>query len=127
MAVLEFAVLQDILELMGGIKMAEYLLLKFENELDRINAVTFGELPGHPEIIAVYRAPTVFCDCVSVKNRGWTKGQKWGWWVCDICGKPSKLAHNNTIQENTFGFNLLSHIEVQKEKPLSTALISPEG
>lgn len=96
--------------------MAEYMLLKFKNELDRCNAMLQSELPGHPEVIAVYRAPTTFCPGGSGHKEAWTKGRRWGWWVCDLCGSVSKLAHQNAIRSEAFGFNLLDHtIERQKD------------
>lgn len=101
--------------------MAEYMLLKFDTDGDAAWAMALEELRGHPEVVAIYRAPTVFCECATkegsaIRRRGWTKGRKWGWWVCDICGSMSKLAHLNIIRSEAFGFNLLdSTIERQKD------------
>jgi hypothetical protein len=40
-----------------------------------------------PLVVAV---PTLFCSCTrGIKNQGWTRGLKWGWWVCTLCHKPS--------------------------------------
>ena len=99
--------------------MAKYLLIRFEDDEDVDRVIVSSELPGHPEVIAVYKAPTVFCECYSVKNRGWTKGKKWGWWVCDQCGKPAGgIAIENRINDSSFGYNLLHHkfdIEIPSE------------
>jgi hypothetical protein len=85
--------------------MAKYILLRFEDEDE---AELFKKYyPVAAELKGVYKAPTMFCHCTSVKGRGWTKGQKWGWWVCDICGKPSPKAQETLIKESAFGFNLL--------------------
>ena len=45
-------------------------------------------------IVGVYRRPTMFCESASgcstgKRVRGFTKGKKWGWWVCGVCKKPT--------------------------------------
>jgi hypothetical protein len=49
-------------------------------------------------VVGVFKKPTQFCTCTrdgrraaydSAHNRFWlTKGQKYGWYVCKLCGKP---------------------------------------
>lgn len=43
------------------------------------------------EVVGLFRMPTVFCDgCSTGKRvRGFTKGRRWGWWVCTVCKKPT--------------------------------------
>ena len=100
--------------------MAKYLLIRFEDDEDvNIDKRWFNNMSSQQEVIAVYKAPTVFCECYSVKNRGWTKGRKWGWWVCDQCGKPAGgVAIENRVNDSSFGYNLLHHkfdIEIPSE------------
>lgn len=50
-----------------------------------------------PEVEALIAKPTMFC-LEPNKHRersggrsGWTQGKKYGWWVCGVCKKPTKL------------------------------------
>lgn len=81
--------------------MAKYVMLRFEDDKEAdilIEAVQSGDVSkldtvlqfGSAFVRAVFKIPTKFCECTSVKNRGWTRGKKYGWWVCSICHKPSK-------------------------------------
>lgn len=61
---------------------------------------------------AIYRRPTTFCTCEigsRKKGGGWTRGKKYGWWVCAVCKKPSSYVHaeDNILMAGPFGFNLL--------------------
>ena len=93
--------------------MATYLLLRFENDEDCNTAILKDELTGHPEVMATYKAPTVFCECASdssvpMRKQAWGRGIKWGWWVCNFCNKPSKSSVSPTFFADTdFGFNLM--------------------
>ena len=93
--------------------MAKYLLLRFENDEDADAAILQTTTPAHLQIVAVYKAPTVFCECASdssvpMRKQAWGRGIKWGWWVCNFCGKPSKgSVSKNMFAETDFGFNLL--------------------
>lgn len=87
--------------------MAKYVLLEFEDdeEVDKvIKAAQEGDLGRYVieegyaphwaaifgKLRAVYRKPTKFCDCKGdMRKRGFTRGRKWGWWVCNKCGKPT--------------------------------------
>ena len=47
-----------------------------------------------PRIKGVFRRPTQFCDPANHRGSnkrvtGFTKGRKFGWWVCSICRKPA--------------------------------------
>lgn len=47
------------------------------------------------EIIAMTIKPTMFCDSGDghrgkKTDSGWTKGKKWGLWICGKCMKPSR-------------------------------------
>jgi hypothetical protein len=49
------------------------------------------------EVVGVYARPTLFCSPNDghrggrKTQSGWTRGTKYGWWVCGVCKKPSKL------------------------------------
>jgi hypothetical protein len=53
----------------------------------------YGVWHFSPIVRAVFQRPTKFCDCAStgtnLKARGFTRGKKYGWWVCSICKKPT--------------------------------------
>jgi hypothetical protein len=64
-------------------------------------------------VCGVWRAPTQFCD-PSDGHRGsgkfavsYTRGKKYGWWVCTKCGKPSQAKISACEWEPTLGTNLL--------------------
>lgn len=41
----------------------------------------------------MWKKPTKFCECsisgVGIKKRGFTRGRKYGWWVCSQCKRPT--------------------------------------
>jgi hypothetical protein len=46
-----------------------------------------------PAFIGLFKGPTSFCDPSDghrgrKTEAGWTKGKKYGWWVCGKCKKP---------------------------------------
>lgn len=48
------------------------------------------------EVVGLFAKPTVFCDPGDghkgkKTQAGWTRGKKYGWWVCGACKKPSVL------------------------------------
>ena len=63
-----------------------------------------------PEIKALYKHPTMFCECQSGRKTevGFTRGVKWGWWVCGQCSKPKRLYWENIFEHNGFGNNIFS-------------------
>jgi hypothetical protein len=82
--------------------MARYVVLSFEDNED---AETFIQhCDGQSSIIvtgkveALIAKPTMFCPnsaaggCPTGKRtHSFTRGLKWGWWVCAVCKKPVKL------------------------------------
>jgi hypothetical protein len=46
-------------------------------------------------VVGIWKIPTKFCTCASegvrMKIQGYTRGKKFGWWVHNICGKPSQF------------------------------------
>ena len=78
--------------------MARYVVLYFEDNAEAESLVHRHDPlnPQEGELKALVPAPTKFCDgaaCIlsgSKRGRGWTRGLKFGWWVCSICRKPSR-------------------------------------
>jgi hypothetical protein len=63
-------------------------------------------------IIAVFKNPMQFCDPNDghrgkKTSAGWTRGKKYGWWVCAACGKPTERWANGSLWPFSIGFNLL--------------------
>lgn len=101
--------------------MAKYVLLQFDDEADadgiiheilshRPNADGISVEPGQfyqCTLRAVFKKPTKFCECTNVKKRGFTRGQKYGWWVCDQCKKPTQGWARLELAYQVFGKNLL--------------------
>jgi hypothetical protein len=58
-------------------------------------------LPEEASIVGMFAVPTKFCDDEPVGHRGkktqagWTRGKKYGWWVCGSCKKPTKAWGTN--------------------------------
>lgn len=73
----------------------------------------FWENVGEVNPIAVFKMPTKFCDPSDGHRsgrktyQGWTRGKKYGWWVCARCGKPTKLWASGRQWVFSLGFNLL--------------------
>jgi hypothetical protein len=46
------------------------------------------------EVVGLVAKPTKFCEGHTgggKHGQSYTKGSKWGWWVCITCAKPSRL------------------------------------
>jgi hypothetical protein len=64
------------------------------------------------KVEAAYKAPTKFCDNADNHRKGktssaFTRGAKWGWWVCATCGKPTERWATGDIWHYSMGYNLL--------------------
>ena len=55
----------------------------------------------------LWKKPTIFCGCTAVKRRGWTRGKKYGWWVCSQCHKPAHQWADGDAWYTALGTNLL--------------------
>ena len=80
--------------------MAYYVVLSFFDEEEaeyfihttqKITYLPYG-------VVGVFKRPTIFCDMNKDEHPksgklgyAYTKGKKWGWWVCAQCKKPQKL------------------------------------
>jgi hypothetical protein len=63
-------------------------------------------------VTAAYKKPTKFCEPDDghrgrKRTTGWTRGRKYGWWVCGVCGKPTKKWATGDIWQYSMGYNLL--------------------
>lgn len=110
--------------------MAVYVVLGFDDEREAkrfVHTSLYGTVAGIPrdnahddpedypdaKVYGVYKKPTKYCD-TSDGHRGggklaaaWTRGIKYGWWVCSKCGKPSQLATKMGNWFLALGVNLL--------------------
>ena len=71
-----------------------YVVLKFD---DNDDAEAFVQLALRDpikeyEAMGLFAGPTQFCTCTGGRGRihSWTRGQRFGWWVCKSCKKPSE-------------------------------------
>jgi hypothetical protein len=48
-------------------------------------------------VVGIFKAPTAFCDNTDGHRgkNGFTRGKKYGWWVCTTCKKPTKAWSEN--------------------------------
>jgi hypothetical protein len=80
--------------------MAKYVLLSFDDDKladefvqqftdDVVERAKYERTGIYAYVRGVYKKPTKFCTCVGIKKRGFTRGKKYGWWVCDQCKKPT--------------------------------------
>ncbi len=87
--------------------MAFLVLLDFETEEEALTLIDdmlenagqavltpVQENNVHPTVVGLYKRPTQFCPCPS---DGFTKGVKYGWWVCAGCRKPRRLYWRNAL------------------------------
>lgn len=103
--------------------MARYVVLYFENNDEAEAFATYSSVRDilstiyAPEIVALVPAPTLFCECSirgGTKGRGFFKGQKYGWWVCAKCGKPTEAWGTYYAAVVSAGNNLLEESNVQQ-------------
>lgn len=74
------------------------------------------------KVIGVFKKPTKYCDPNDGHRRGktssaWTRGKKYGWWVCAVCGKPTEKWATGRLWQYSMGFNLLPHKFFPWSKP----------
>lgn len=104
--------------------MAKYILLSFDNDKDAeefVQAMQKQDTSGRPfipegvAVRGVWKKPTQFCDCAlrgrNTKGRAWTRGKKFGWWVCTVCHKPSQAWAKGDAWYTALGTNLLPKSE----------------
>lgn len=95
--------------------MARYVVIRFEDNKAAEDFVDQQKAAdgvfGDQETVALIPAPTLFCEDPfsqhGNKKAGYFRGKKYGWWVCSICGKPSRLWGSNYRAVVGAGKNLL--------------------
>lgn len=115
--------------------MAVYVLLTFDKDddaklfvnqlieqrgvMDYTNAYCedYQMIPAN--LRGVWKKPTLFCTrekpgC-SERSRGYTRGKKYGWWVCVGCGKPSWRWAQGNAWFTALGTNLLPQSQIAPE------------
>jgi hypothetical protein len=59
----------------------------------------------------LWQKPTKYCSCTSADMKGrketYTRGKKYGWWVHNICGKPTAQWSRGDHFFQSLGVNLL--------------------
>ena len=65
------------------------------------------------ELTGVFKGPTTFCNNSDghrgkKTEAGWTRGKKYGWWVCGKCKKPTERWSNNLNAVLSSARNLLT-------------------
>jgi hypothetical protein len=105
--------------------MARYVLLSFSSNADaedfvleyqaRLEGRSLDMSQPEYEIDAVYGKPTQFCtpgDGHRGRRRasGYTRGKRFGWWVCAMCGKPEAPLKDKPLAVMVQANNLLEEI-----------------
>lgn len=116
--------------------MATYVLLVFDDDEDAKEFVidkrydcrfqTHTNYEGRiNRVRAVYKKPVKFCACDNNRD-GFTRGKKYGWWVCARCGYPMQAWAEGECWFTALGTNLLPK-ELTGERPQPSGWDSPEA
>lgn len=106
--------------------MARYVLLSFDSNVEaeqyvRELAGAESPLSDNSSIVGVFGKPTQFCDTATHPHattrrvNGFTRGTRFGWWVCAHCSKPKKAWASNLSAVLSQARNLLDEILEGKE------------
>jgi hypothetical protein len=97
--------------------MARYVLLAFDDEaeaekfLNSTKLYVADEKTNVSEVFGVVRGvwkkPTKFCECSGKGKSGFTRGRKYGWWVCNNCRRPTESWAKGDHWASALGTNLL--------------------
>jgi hypothetical protein len=72
-------------------------------------------------IVGVFKAPTKFCECGPGNHKaGFTRGQKYGWWVCAKCKKPTSGWGKNLNAVLSSARNLLAENHTLGAAPMAS-------
>jgi hypothetical protein len=100
---------------------AVYVILEFEDEHQALTLVEdhfhypegrlltpVQENDVECKVVGVFKKPTLFCPGHTGKKTetGYMRGKKWGWWVCSVCGRPTKR-WADSLMDSSLGNNLL--------------------
>lgn len=101
--------------------MAVYVVLELEDEKD----VTFLQQTYEWPIVGVFKKPTLFHDPALHQNRtskselSFTRGKKYGWWVCATCKRPTTGWGQNVQAVISSGVNLANEYLRQTQQQVS--------
>lgn len=104
--------------------MARYVVLEFEYNEDA-DLFVGDMLHDGEDVVGVYAKPTQFCTsggCGKGRVKAFVRGQKWGWWVCESCKRPSRaVAGPEQLMRAVIGsaINLLPDRESQLRSPFT--------
>ncbi|HVI78682.1 MAG TPA: hypothetical protein VM715_11085 [Candidatus Acidoferrum sp.] len=75
----------------------KYVVIEVDD--DSVEGVIDHDLEDF-NVVGVFKAPTVYCDNTDghrgkKTEAGWTRGKKYGWWVCGKCKKPTETWSKN--------------------------------
>jgi hypothetical protein len=93
--------------------MAVHVLLEFDNDEDaKAYAIALQTYRSKYRLRGIWKKATLFCDNSDghrgkKTESGYTRGKKYGWWVCGTCGKPSKAWAGGHRWFGALGTNLL--------------------
>lgn len=67
---------------------------QFIEDMKQVETHGVPFVPQGAAVIGMFQVPTKFCDPTDghrgkKTEAGWTRGRKYGWWVCGKCKKPS--------------------------------------
>lgn len=99
--------------------MAKYVVIEFDNDEDADYEIEHFNT-SDARIVGLYKKPTIFCEHTDARKppKGWTRGKKYGWWICTECGKPSQQW--SRALPSMMGVNLLHHKELNNDQSNST-------
>jgi hypothetical protein len=95
---------------------ARYVLVEFNDDkaadafVMEVTIESMQQAEPRMRVRAMYQKPTKFHDpatCHRSKMSGWTRGKKYGWWVCALCKKPTKAWGDGEHWFAAIGVNLL--------------------
>lgn len=71
--------------------MAMSIVFHFDDDK---TALQFAEEHEEEGLVGIFKVPTLFCEGGHTAKRvtGFTRGKRYGWYVCAVCKKPSKAA-----------------------------------
>jgi hypothetical protein len=87
---------------------------RLTEEMQTVETHGYPFVPQGASIAGMFAVPTKFCDDEPAGHRGkktqagWTRGKKYGWWVCGSCKKPTKAWGTNLNSLLSSCVNLLA-------------------
>lgn len=91
--------------------MARYVVISFDDNEKAEHFIAGIPQVDDIKVVALIAKPTLFCEtrgigCTTGRVKPWSRGKKWGWWICNGCYKPCP-PQGDTEQEKEE--NLMRH------------------